>query len=211
MSRTLLAIVFLIATLVTGLFYLRPQWSQFSDLGGQIGDLTAASGQYDDLIKNRDALLSSINSIPKDNLDRVDAALPLGSQAAGFLVVLESYTVANGVTLKRVDVVTPSDEKKSSASQQSQTGAAKSGPSPVPSQPKPAAGGSTAVSSGTQKDISELPFSIEVAGSYEALKRFVSALEHNIRVIDVSDISFNAPAKGGDAINMTLKAKTYYQ
>ncbi len=211
MSRTLLAIVFLIAALIVGFFYVWPQWTQFTDLGSHINDLTVASGPYDDVIKNRDVMLSSVNSISKDNLDRVDAALPLGSHAAEFLVVLESYTVAGGVTLKRVDVVTPSEEKKSSVSQQSQVAPAKPGASPVPSQPKPGTGESAGVSSGTQKDISELAFSIEVAGSYDALKKFISALEHNVRLIDVSEISFNAPGKDTNVIDLTLKAKTYYQ
>ena len=193
-------------------FYVRPQWTQLSDMDRRISDLAAVSMQYDDLIKNRDALLASINSISKENLDRVDSALPLGAHASEFLVSLESYTVGNAVSLKRVDLVSPSGEKKSSSSAPAasgQTGESKTAGTPVPSQPKPAAG-STA-SPKPESSVAELPFSVEVSGSYDALKKFLSALEHNIRLIDVSDISFNAPAKAGDPMSFTLKAKTYYQ
>ena len=88
MSRTILAIVFLIAAIVLGVFYVSPQWTQLSDTGRQVSDLAAVSQQYDDVIKNRDALLASINSISKENLDRLDDALPLGPNASEFLVAL---------------------------------------------------------------------------------------------------------------------------
>lgn len=209
MSRTLIAIVFLIASIVLGVFYASPQWTRLAETSRQIDDLTAASGQYDDLIKNRDALLASINAISKENLSRVDVALPVGAHPSEFLVALESYTVANGVSLKRVDLVSPSSEKKSSASAGPGASAKQPAASPVPSQPKPATPGASAPK--TESAVSELPFGIEVSGSYEALKKFLAALEHNIRLIDVGEISFNAPIKAADPMTFTLKAKTYYQ
>ena len=218
MSRTILSIIFLVAAIVLGVFYVSPQWTQLSDTGRQISDLAAVSQQYDEVIKNRDALLSSINSISKDNLDRVDAALPLGARAADFLVAMESYTIGNAVALKRVDLVSPSSETKSQAKAGAPValspGSAAAPGTPVPSQqtpsrPSPAAGAKSAAK--PENAVSELPFSMEVAGSYAAVKKFLAALEHNIRLIDISEISFTAPTKADDPMSFTLKAKTYYQ
>ena len=210
MSRTLFAILFFISALIVGVFYTWPQWTQLSAMSKTIDDLTAISQQYDDLIKNRDALLSSINSISKENLDRVDQALPLGSHASEFLVALESYTVANGMALKRVDLASPADEvKMPPVSVPKAAGEVTLPQNPVPSQPQPAAA-VRAVSS-PAKAIGELPFSIEVSGSYDALKKFLAGIEHNIRLIDISEIAFSAPAKAESPLDVTMKAKTYYQ
>ena len=214
MSRTLFSIVFLIGAVIVGVFYAWPQWTQLSLTSRAIDDLTAVSKQYDDLIKNRDALLASINSISKENLDRLDQALPLGSNASEFLVALESYTASNGVALKRVDLASPAEEAKPSAAVPSAS-APRPVQNPVPFQPKPQSNPQPAIfasaSSGGEKAIGELPFSIGVSGSYSALKKFLGGLERNIRLIDVSEISFSSPAKADESMDVTLRAKTYYQ
>ena len=209
MSRTLFSIIFLIGALIIGVFYAWPQWTQLSDTSRAIDGLTAVSRQYDDLIKNRDALLASINSISKDNLDRLDQALPLGANASEFLVALESYTTSNGVVLKRVDLTSAVEGAKPSASPAPASGT-RPVQNPAPSQPKQQPGILGTISSGGEKAVGELPFSIEVAGSYSALKKFLAGLERNIRLIDVSEISFAAPTKADDPMDVTLKAKTYY-
>ena len=210
MSRTILGIVFLVGAAIVGALYARPQWNQFSDASREVEDFLLISQQYDDVVRNRDALLSSLNAISKDNLDRADSALPPGAQASEFLVALESYTVTGGVTLKRADLASPSDEKKSSASETPQAGSQKIGQASMPSQPKPASGAGDA-GFGAGREISELPFSMEVAGSYEGIKKFLAALERNIRIIDVSEITFTAPEKAADTLSVSIKAKTYYQ
>ena len=214
MSRTILAFIFLIAAFVLGVFYVSPQWTQLSDADRRISDLSAVSQQYDEVIKNRDALLASINSISKDNLDRVDGALPLGAHAADFLVAMESYTIGNAVVLKRIDLVSPSSGDKSENKTKTASFATPGSGAPVPSpatraQPSPSAGNKAAPKE--ENAVSELPFSVEVLGSYGALKKFLSALELNIRLIDISEISFNAPTKADDPVSFALKAKTYYQ
>ena len=72
MSRTILGIVFLVGAAIVGALYARPQWNQFSDASREVEDFLLISQQYDDVVRNRDALLSSLNAISKDNLDRAD-------------------------------------------------------------------------------------------------------------------------------------------
>ena len=212
MSRTFFSIIFVLGALVIGLFYVWPQWSQFSDMSVTIDNLTAVSKQYDDLIKNRDALLASINSISKENLDRLDQALPLGAHASEFLVALESYTVGNGVALKRVDLASPAqDTTQQSSGPIVSSSSVRTAQNPTPFQPRQQQVMLANLAPGAQKEIGDLPFSIEVSGSYESLKKFLAGLEHNLRLVDVSEIGFSAPEKATDPIDVTLKAKTYYQ
>lgn len=205
MPKTFIAIIFLVGSIAVGVLYVWPQWTHYHGLRQEIDDLVAISGEFDDLIKNRDALLSAINSVSRENLARLEQALPVGAHASEFLVSLESYTTGNGVSLKRVDLASPVEERRPAGQEKPQGG--QTGQNPVPSQPKPVAASSAPR---TEKQIAELPFTIQVSGSYDAFKKFLGALEHNVRLIDIQEISFSSGARA-DILDFTLKAKTYYQ
>ena len=204
MTKTFIGVVFLIASIALWFLYVRPQWQHYGDISQEIQDLSAISQEFDDLSKNRDTVLSSMTSISPENLNRADAALPNGAHASEFLVSLEGYTLGSGVSLKQVDLASPSEEKKSE-----NTVTAAPTQSSRSSQPKPT--GTNVGSVSTKKSVGELPFSIHIAGSYDAVKKFIAAVERNIRLIDVQDVSFTAGEKVTDVMDVTIKAKTYYQ
>lgn len=66
------------------------------------------------------------------------------------------------------------------------------------------AGGATPVAG-----LETLALSINVSGSYEAFQVFLDALERNLRLMDVVDISFGGGEK--DDYQFTLRVRTYYQ
>lgn len=189
--------MFLAGAALLGVFYLRPEWQRFQDIGRAITELEEISKEFDDLIENRDDLLGRINSISKDNLDRVDRMLPHGPHASDFLVALEAITIENGMALRRIDLVSPEGEKgeKSEAPARPSAG-----------QPKPAA----APAPRAVKETQALPFNLQIAGSYTAFKKFLESMERNLRLIDVEDVSFSASGKA-ESFEFTVKAKTYYQ
>jgi len=57
--------------------------------------------------------------------------------------------------------------------------------------------------------IQETVFSIEVAGSYDSLKNFLSVFEKSSRLIEVENISFSKPEKEEESFTFNLKLKTY--
>lgn len=197
MPRIFIAIIFLAGAALLGVFYARPAWQRFHDLGREAAELEEISKEFDELIENRDDLLGRINAVSKDNLDRVDRILPQGPRASDFLVAMEALTTQNSMALRRIDLVSPEGAKgeKSEASARSS-----------PGQPKPAA----AAAPGPVKETQALPFNLQVAGSYTAFKKFLESMERNIRLIDVEGISFGASGKG-EISEFTVKAKTYYQ
>lgn len=190
MPRLFITIILLFGTATTGFFYLAPQWQNFKSLRGDSAALAGISEELDALIQNRDALLSLINSVSADNLERIDRALPSGVQASKFLVSLERLTAKNNLVLRRVDLA-------SSAAQLNTRGG----------QPRPGGTPSSTVKSG---GINELPVGLSVSGTYESLKGFLADLEKNLRLIDVEDITFTSPEKPS-AFDIAIKAKTYYQ
>lgn len=193
MAKLLITIVLFIGTGVTGFFYLKPQWNTFRDAQRENNYLTAVSAEFDELIKNRDTLLSTINSISKEDLDRIDASLPQAQRAGEFLVTLENIAVETGILLKQLNL--------SGSSEQAQPQSAGKTPKPIPVRPTPA----------IQKTISELPSTLSVSGSYDAFKQFLNAVEKNIRLIDIETISFNSPEQPSQAMDIRMKLKTYYQ
>lgn len=213
MSKIVTAFVFFFAALALGFFYTLPAWQKFQSLGGDIGQLEQASAEFDRLIANRDNLLNLINGITKDNLDRLNQMFPQGAHASDFLVAIEALTSQNAIALRRIDLVSPSSGGQ---------GSGKSAASV--SQPRPTAtagmaggaGASAGSAAGAKKQdkanaAQELPFSIQVAGSYDNFKRFLASTERDLRLIDVDEVSFSTSGKRDEPIEFTLKAKTYYQ
>jgi|GEM_PF-1899117 Tfp pilus assembly protein PilO len=211
MSKIVTALVFFLAALALGFFYAIPAWSRFGALGDDIAQLEQASGEFDQLIANRDNLLNLINGITKDNLARLDQIFPQGAHASEFLVSVEALTTQNTMALRRIDLVSPSENGQSAQNAKSASGSA-SQPRPTTTTAAQAAGSGSA---GREKKMSgarqELPFSIQIAGSYENFKRFLIDAERNLRLIDIDEVSFTSTGKRDDSTEYTLKAKTYYQ
>lgn len=208
MPRIITALIFLLAAFTLGFFYTLPQWERLQALGDEIRALAQVSAEFDQLIANRDSLLERINSITKENLDRLDSMFPQGPHTSDLLVVLEALTVENSVALGRVDLA--STDTSSQASGQT-TG--RSGAQPRPTAPASASptAGQTPKQQAPGNGVQELAFIIQIAGSYDNFKKLLVSMEKNLRLMDVQDIVFNASGKADEALGITLKAKTYYQ
>ncbi len=212
MSKIVTALIFFLAASALGFFYTIPAWQRFGTLGSDITALAAASGEFDQLIANRDNLINLINGITKDNLERLDAMFPQGAHASDFLVAVEALTTESTMALRRIDLVSPSGG--SAGTEKSAVSASQ----PRPTAAAVAGSGGANPAAGTQKQqktqvagAQELPFSIQIAGSYENFKKFLVNAERDLRLIDVDEISFSATGKKDESMEFTLKAKTYYQ
>lgn len=186
MPRIFITIILIFGSIVLGAFYLRPQWQEFANLRIETEDLASVSSELDELIANRDTLIQTINSVSKDDLTRVNSALPQGVKSAEFLIMLEALANRNRVTLKQIDISSASVNKSG--------------------QPRP--GG--AIAAPAKGTIQEFPISLSVSGSYEAFKEFLRDLESNLRLVDILEITFNSSGRAGN-LDFSLRGKTYYQ
>lgn len=203
MSRILVTIVLGIGAGVLIGFYVRPEWAHFNSLGQEIAELEEISREFDELIASRDSLLERVNSISKEDIDRLNRVLPQGAQASDFLVTLESLALESGAALRRIDITGLAGETKPSTQVSTQ----------LPSQPRPVSGTAASGSKKESEKAEDFPFTLQVAGPYPAFKEFLARLEKNMRLIDVENISFaSGGIKGeGEALEFSIKAKTYYQ
>lgn len=192
MARNVLSALFLFVTALVAFFYLQPTWDEFQILRKNNLGLQNLSAELDELINNRDLLFEKINAISKDNLAKIDTALPNGPKAAEFLVFLENLATKHSVTLKNT-TLTGSTVTKTTTS---------------PGQPRPSQS-STSIQG---QKIPELPLSLQVTGQYGALKNFLGDLEKNLRITDVENISFGSPTeKDKNEFQFSLTLKAYYQ
>jgi Tfp pilus assembly protein PilO len=56
--------------------------------------------------------------------------------------------------------------------------------------------------------IKEIMVNMELSGSYESFKNFLSAMEKSARLIEVESISFSSPEEPGDPFSFELSIKT---
>ena len=188
MPKIFITIILILGSGIVGPFYLRPAFQEFQRIRAETKLLRDISAELDELTRNRDTLIQSINAISKDNLRRIEQPLPSGPRAAEFLVLLEALTKKNEVALRQVSL---SDSPKESA-------AAK--------QPKPTG----AIAFSAPGEIKDYPVDLTVAGTYSAFKDFLRDVEKSLRIVDVQSISFSAGGRG-DQLEINVRGKTYYQ
>jgi len=199
MSRLFITIILLFGAVVVGLFYLVPEWQNVGKIKGSVDRLSEINNEFGDLVQTSKDLINTINKISQEDLSRIDEALPRGSKAADFVVLLERLAIKNGMVLKQIDITSAVGSKPQAAVQQSGT---------VKAAPK-----STGALVGAEvggKEIYELPFSFAVNGTYENFKKFLMNTEKSLRINDIEGISFSSPGKP-EAFGTTLKAKIYHQ
>lgn len=185
MPKLFITIILLLGSIVIGLFYLRPQWQQFTNVREETENMRNISAELDQLIQNRDALTKTINTVSRNDLQKIDSALPEGSRSADFLVLLEALAQKNKVVMRQVNLSEPT----------SQAGGL----------PRP--GGTVSLPS--SNTFRELPIVLNVGGSYESFKSFLRDLEKNLRVVDIQNISFSG--SGINQFEFSVRGKTYYQ
>lgn len=191
MTKTFITTILFLATLAIGFFSVKPEWDKFQNLRHETAELKDLSAEVDGLIENRDAIIQLINSISSQDLDRIAMAIPQEAHSSEFLVFLESLSAKNGLVLRQLDL------------------AGKETLAQTPSaQPRP--GGLTPLAR-PEGAIQEVSVFLSASGSYENMKRFLGNLEKNLRIIEVSQLSFPAPSKARDAIEFSIKMSTYYQ
>lgn len=203
MPRIFVTIILIVSTLALAVLYLGDEWEKFSTLRKEIDELGNISVELDELIADRDKLVEVINSLSQEDLSRISQAIPLGPKAADLMVLMENLTTSHSMVLNRIDLAGFTSTK---------TGEPEPGGAVVPP-PRP--GALPSLKPRSNVSIKDFPLTMNVNGTYETFKTFLRDLEHNLRIIDVEDLSFSAPgsATGNKTptVDFLIKAKTYYQ
>ena len=189
MHRIVPAIFLLFGAVIIGLVYLKPQWEDFSALKNKVDRLGELDRKLDLLGEARDKLQEAIAAIPENAKMRLTQALPEGADARGLLILMEERAQRDGILLQGITLETRKE----------------SGPQ-APQQPRPAGVIHPALSAA----IKELPFQLSLRGTYETMKRFLATLENSLRLLDITNVAFQAPGQD-NTINFNINARAYHQ
>lgn len=148
------------------------------------------------LLSERESFIKTIENLIdkyKNNeevLKNLDNILPGDSDVPDLLVQIEALANAGGIVVKDVNIAVVDDKEASKAAAARTGGVAQE---KVPSNYK------------------TISIDLTATGDYSALKKFLQAIEENMRLIDVDSISFSGKTQGSSSLfdfNITLR--TYY-
>lgn len=169
--------IFLILISVVGFFTLvSPALQDVQTLKAEMSSYDEALDNARELAEERDKLTKQYNSFSPRDLDRLEVLLPNSVNNIRLILEIEDIASPYGMVLRDVKYDTSREE------------GADSGPAPA---------GNQTLNLPQEYGIWTLEFS--TAGSYQDFLNFLSNLEGNLRLIDISSIKFTSnSAKGSD-------------
>ncbi|GEM_PF-4988398 len=172
MPKIFITILLTIGIIIASYFYVLPEWRTFQDSKIEIARLQVVNEKLDHVTDIKNSLLQKSHGITAVELERLDYALPLRSNAADFAVLVENIVSKNGFTLRAIDVGAGEGDEKVAP---------------------PLVSAGLAIPS--TKKYKSFVFSVSLTGSYEALKNLLRDLENSLRIIDVEILSFTESNK----------------
>lgn len=178
--------------------YINPLLGDISTLRSEISSYNEALDNAKALENERDKLTKKYNSISLDDIARLEKLMPDSIDNIRLILEIEKIASPYGMTLK--DVKYDAKNKTDTALQE--------------------VGGSEIVDKTIKQDSKEygtwdLGFSVK--GSYPNFLSFIKDLENNLRIVDISSVSFSsvstlAPDKmqSSDTYQYNFNIKTYW-
>jgi Tfp pilus assembly protein PilO len=191
MTRFLLPIILVGASIAIFLVFVSPFYAEISDLKAQIASYDQALSNSKALENERDKLTQKFNSITTTDLERIKKLLPENVDNIRLILEIEKIASPFGMALR--DVRYNPTEKKDDASTGIQSN----------------------VSASSQKEYGVWDLEFATAGTYSNFLNFIKALESNLRIVDISSIEFSSDSATGTAgqsssYKYSFKIKTYW-
>ncbi len=192
----LLALVFLVAALLIFFDLIEPAYGDLQSMKGeQVSDQQFLASEQQVVTQAKNLLTQYENeSQAQQNLS---LAMPSGPDVAGGLAQVYGIAAASNLTVQDITIATPSVQIQSQEN---------SGSTPL-------------TASQIVKPMGTISFQITALGSYESLKAFLAALETNLRIFDVTNLSIQSAAvpvawkaaTNPDFFAYSATVVTYYQ
>lgn len=186
--RYIFLLLILGASIGAFVMFVVPRYNNLKTLRSSVSSFDGRLETADKLKLSREELIARYNSIPKADLDNIRTLLPDSVDNIRLIIQLDSLATKNGMSsLRNVQY----DEVKTAE-------VAK----PDPNAPV------------SQKPYGEFAISFDTTGQYKNFLSFISDLEQNLRIVDITSVQF-ATAEGSDrgvadSLRYTIKLKTYW-
>jgi len=192
--------IILIAIAVTFFFTVtNPMYNSISGVKAQVTTYNQALSTSATLESERQTLTAKYNAIDPNDLAKLQTMLPDNVNNVRLILEIEQIATPYGMTLSNIQYDTPSN-----------TTTTNSTTAPV------VQGGNVASTQNQNYGTFELEFS--TSGTYDNFLSFTKELESNLRIVDISSISFSsdsasgvvAKAGSGEVYTYNFKIKTYW-
>ncbi len=201
----ILALAFLLSSLLMYWNLIQPAYTEAQQTKAQKNSLQVFFDSEKKVVEQVQVLINSYEG--QGEVQRaVSQVLPVGKDVAGALAQVYGLAQNNSLIVKSLSMsVAPALQKKKKGA--------------IDSEISQLSGFATSL----QKGVGTISFDVQLGGSYENMKNFLSAVETNIRILDVGQIevqpaatastgkSAGANAPSSDMFGYHFAIKTYYQ
>lgn len=171
MMRFIMPIILIIISITLFFVFANPLYSEISVLRGEVASYNEALDNSKALENERDKLTAKYNAINPENLAKIAKLLPENVDNIRLILEIEQIALPYGMVLKDVQYDTAETEANTA------------GGAPIQG------GGVTRTS---PKDYGIFDLSFSTTGTYNNFINFTKDLEKNLRIVDMSSISFSS-------------------
>lgn len=175
-------LLLLIIAVSVGVFvtFIVPRYKQVQVMRSDVASFDSRLATAQRLKQSREELIARYNSITKTDLDNLKVLLPDTVDNIRLIIQLDSLATKNGMSsLRGVEYDTSKTEVQNK-----------------PDTPQT-----------TQKPYGEFTMSFTTTGQYKNFLSFVSDLEQNLRLVDISSVQFNLAENSKDSLGSSLSYK----
>jgi len=184
-DRPITIAICLFIVLLLIFFLVMPEYNTFKDLRFELGKKRAEYNAEYEYFSEIARLYKEIQS-RKEALEKIDDALPGGSNFGNLVYYFQNQASADGLIIKSLSL------SKSS--------------SPNTSKSSPSSGSDSDKAYQQQINMSDIAFSLNLMGSYSALENFMVSLEKSARLFEIKTISF-----GSQSAQQSSEAESQFQ
>lgn len=167
MFRIIINLFFLVISVMLLWIFAKPEWAEISRLKKEKVFLEDTLINIQKIQRLRDQQLESYNSISSENREKLNHFLPQSEDKAAFVLMIDNIAKSRGIFLKSISVQENKENQRSLVLNKDKK-------------------------DDNENNSNKPSVSIIASGSYSSFRGFLSDLEKNVRVIDVSNVVFNS-------------------
>jgi Tfp pilus assembly protein PilO len=203
--RFIMPIILIGISLSVFFVFTNPIYNDISLLPAQVASYNEALDNSKALENERDKLTAKYNAINPDNLVKLEKLLPANVDNIRLILEIEKIASPYGMSLKDVKYSTVDSATAVAAAAATTTTTTNT-----------VQGGGTV--SSTSKDYGVFDLEFSVSGSYNDFINFTKSLESNLRIVDITSITFSSETSASvksdpsslEIYKYDFKIKTYW-
>lgn len=181
MTRTITAIIFLGGAIAIFFTWSQPYFYEVRELKAEKVSLDGILENSKEIQAEKIKLLSGYNSIPQENLERLNKLLPSRADSIKFIPELDDIVQRSGMVLKDIDISkTVSDQEKVDFGDK-------------------------------KFSFEKVILRIKVVGSYESFNVLLGNIAANLRLIDITGVKFSTGEGDKNLYEFSIDAVTYWK